>query len=364
MSIVFSPRCALLSKHQEGGKIRKVYDEAKTPLQRLLLSGVLSTESLRQLDEVVQALDPLRLLQHLERLQHALWHSCVTVASLTPSVPASSILPFRVQDCLSETPSSQQNVPPAPTALLQRQQTLPKSTDVLDWPRTSNDPFEGLWELIASLALAHPEWSGNEHFQQMHHLFPGCYRPSQLTTLQHGLRMIRARLFTRMQEPWPQEVIQASTCSIVSATPDSPEQEEEEPPAHASHQSSIPLPVPSRSDSGQAGARQGPSSSTREEAMSPPEASPLPAVPSSGDPLPTEPDHPISPQDASLSQAANENPLVIRRPVPPLSRRSSPICKHREPTSAVPKPLSGIRRHWASSSSTSSASGESLCSVW
>jgi site-specific recombinase XerD len=308
----FQPCMKLLSKHQEGGKIRKVYDEAKTPMQRLLLSGVLSTESLRQLDEVVQALDPLRLLQHLEHLQHALWHSCVTVASLTPHVPVSSILPFCVQDCMQAQSSSQQNVSPAPTALLQRQNILPESTDVLDWPRTSKDPFEGQWELIASLALVHPEWSGNELFQQMHHLFPGRYRPSQLTTLQRGLRIIRARLFTRMQEPWPQEVIQASTCIITSAKPDPPEQKEE-PPVQVFHLPSVPLPVPSCSESEQA-ARLGQPSSTREEAMSLPEACPLPAVPSSGDPFPTEPDHPISLQDVSLPQATNENPLVVRHP--------------------------------------------------
>src|ERR1700681_1821886 len=71
----FQPSMKLQSKYQEGGKIRKVYDEAKTPMQRLMLSGVLSAESLRQLDEVVQALDPLRLLQQLEHLQHVLWRS-------------------------------------------------------------------------------------------------------------------------------------------------------------------------------------------------------------------------------------------------------------------------------------------------
>ena len=120
----FQPSMKLLSKHQEGGKIRKVYDEAKTPMQRLMLSGVLSAESLRQLDEVVQALDPLRLLQHLEHLQHALGRSCVTVASLTPHVPVSSILPFCVQDCMQSTSSSLQNVSPASIALLQRQQIV------------------------------------------------------------------------------------------------------------------------------------------------------------------------------------------------------------------------------------------------
>ncbi|HEY6405847.1 MAG TPA: hypothetical protein VIY29_00110 [Ktedonobacteraceae bacterium] len=35
----------LLSKQREGKKVRYVYDPAKTPLQRLLLSGVLPAQS-------------------------------------------------------------------------------------------------------------------------------------------------------------------------------------------------------------------------------------------------------------------------------------------------------------------------------
>src|SRR6266487_2545022 len=40
----FQPSMKLLSKERDGKKVRFVYDPAKTPLQRLLLSGVLSAE--------------------------------------------------------------------------------------------------------------------------------------------------------------------------------------------------------------------------------------------------------------------------------------------------------------------------------
>ena len=41
----FQPSMKLLSKQREGKKVRYVYDPAKTPLQRLLLSGVLRPKS-------------------------------------------------------------------------------------------------------------------------------------------------------------------------------------------------------------------------------------------------------------------------------------------------------------------------------
>jgi hypothetical protein len=58
--------------------------------------------------------------------------------------------------------------------------------------------------VILSFVLAHPEWSGSDLFQEVQRLFPGRYHPSQLSTLQHGLRKIRAHLLEMMEEPWPQ----------------------------------------------------------------------------------------------------------------------------------------------------------------
>src|SRR5947209_11412572 len=49
-------------KLREGKKVRYVYDSAKTPLQRLLLSGILPVEMRQELTEVARALDPIRLL--------------------------------------------------------------------------------------------------------------------------------------------------------------------------------------------------------------------------------------------------------------------------------------------------------------
>ena len=54
----FQPSMKLLSKQRDGKKVRCIYDPAKTPLQRLLLSGVLPVQKQQELTEVAQALDP------------------------------------------------------------------------------------------------------------------------------------------------------------------------------------------------------------------------------------------------------------------------------------------------------------------
>jgi len=52
--------------------MRRVYDVAQTPLQRLLASGVLSEDRQRDLRERVQQIDPLTLSERLDARRYAL----------------------------------------------------------------------------------------------------------------------------------------------------------------------------------------------------------------------------------------------------------------------------------------------------
>lgn len=69
----FQPSMKLQSKDREGEHERRIYDEAKTPWQRVMLSGVLSDEIEQKWRKDVEVLDPLRLVQHVEMLQRAVW---------------------------------------------------------------------------------------------------------------------------------------------------------------------------------------------------------------------------------------------------------------------------------------------------
>src|SRR5438876_10202624 len=77
-STAISPVCTLQEKYQEGENVHRVYDPAKTPLERLLLSGILPAHQQQELNEAGGALDPLGLLQHLRQLQQALQRSATT----------------------------------------------------------------------------------------------------------------------------------------------------------------------------------------------------------------------------------------------------------------------------------------------
>jgi hypothetical protein len=139
----FQPSMKLLSKQRDGKKVRYVYDPAKTPLQRLLQSGVLPAEMQQELTEVAQALDPIRLFQQLEQLQQAVFRCAVCCSPVVSPIPSASIRVFSVEDCTTGTLPAERNVPD-PGAMfhtLYREQERRKR--VLGWRRTHKDPFAG-----------------------------------------------------------------------------------------------------------------------------------------------------------------------------------------------------------------------------
>ncbi len=95
----FQPSMKLLSKQREGKKMRYVYDPAKTPLQRLLLSGILPAEMQQELLEAANALDPIRLLHQLEQLQQAVFRCAVGCSPLLSFPLSDPLHVFSVEQC-------------------------------------------------------------------------------------------------------------------------------------------------------------------------------------------------------------------------------------------------------------------------
>ena len=201
----FQPSMKLQTKEREGSKVRRIYDQAQTPMQRLLASSILSPQKQQELLRITEALDPLRLLTQLEHLQKALWRHAVTPASEPAASPAP--LQFSVQQCTEEKIPID-GLPHTPPSLLKRERKkkYPKTGRPHDW-RTREDPFEGEWEQITSWLLAHPELTGVEIFHRLEQVSPERYRPTQLRTLQRGLSRLRTRLLVTFEDQWGAEVV-------------------------------------------------------------------------------------------------------------------------------------------------------------
>jgi hypothetical protein len=213
----FQPSMKLLSKERDGKKIRCVYDPAKTPLQRLLLSGVLPVQKQQELTEVAQALDPVRLLHQLELVQQAVFHCAVGCAPFVSSPLSDPLHVFSVEQCTVGTLPEERKAPDPAAGLetLYREQERRKR--VLGWRRTHKDPFEGEWEQIYSWLQANLERSSGDIFRELQRRSPGRYQPLQIRTLQRGMRKIRACLLETVEEHWQEEVIRGPSLSPVTA---------------------------------------------------------------------------------------------------------------------------------------------------
>ena len=213
----FQPSMKLQSKQRDGKKVRYVYDSAKTPLQRLLLSGILPVEMRQELTEVARALDPIRLFQQLEQLQQAIFRCAVGRSPCISSLPSAPLRVFSVAQCMTGTLPIEGSVPDPTEGLqiLYREQEQRKR--VLGWLRTHKDPFEGEWEQILSWLVANPERSSGDIFRELQRRSPGRYQPLQIRTLQRGMRKIRACLLQTFEDQWQEEAIRGSSLPPVSS---------------------------------------------------------------------------------------------------------------------------------------------------
>ena len=178
----FQPSMKLLAKQRDGKKVRYVYDQAKTPLQRLLLSGVLLIQKRQELTEKAQALDPVRLLHQLEQLQQAVFRCAVGCSPFVSSPLSTPLCVFSVEQCTTGNLPVEESVsdPTVGFETLYREQERRKR--VLGWRRTHKDPFEGEWEQIFSWLQVNPGRSSGDIFRELQHRSPGCYQPLQIRT--------------------------------------------------------------------------------------------------------------------------------------------------------------------------------------
>jgi hypothetical protein len=69
----FRPLRKLAAKERQGARVSKRYDEPRTPYQRLLAFGALTSERQAKIDKQLEALNPAELQRRIERLLRELW---------------------------------------------------------------------------------------------------------------------------------------------------------------------------------------------------------------------------------------------------------------------------------------------------
>jgi len=142
----FQPSMKLRTRTRTGSRVRRVYGPAQTPFQRVLASGVLDAESERRLKAVYRALDPVRLLQQLERLQEALWRHAIFRTRGSSSI-SDLVAHFDLSACGGggDEATAEPMVRLRPDGTPKRKYRRTEKSKGPRLYRTRKDPFEAVW---------------------------------------------------------------------------------------------------------------------------------------------------------------------------------------------------------------------------
>ena len=180
----FQPSLKLLEKERRGARVRKTYDTAKTPFQRILLSNHISQAKKDSLAQEYETLDPVKLLAQMERLQDELWQS-----SWKKKSPVETELVVTKEDVIGHRVAC-----PEIGAIQSRFYRSSKKVDLRSAPRTwrsRKDPFVKTWDEIRLRLELMPETGGKELIQWLMGKYPGEYTEGQTRTLQRRVAQWR-----------------------------------------------------------------------------------------------------------------------------------------------------------------------------
>jgi hypothetical protein len=106
---VFQPSLKLRTKRREGSRVRRTYDIARTPFQRVVASGVLDHPTQDRLDAIAAALDPVRLLRQIQTLHGAIWrHAILPPSAMAAQPPPANAVPSMCRPTVSVAAEAEQ----------------------------------------------------------------------------------------------------------------------------------------------------------------------------------------------------------------------------------------------------------------
>ena len=200
----FQPSLKLRDKERVDGRARRTYDRARTPFQRLAASGVLDVERQTRYAAIFEALDPVRLLRQIERLQDALWRTVATTTAAAGDSSPTTEVRFDVDAC-SAPGSAPDAADAAPVAgRRSRYRTGPRMRKSLG-PRTYRtrvDPFAAVWPEVEAWLVTDPGRIARDAFEELQRRYPGVYPDGQLRTLQRRVGKWRARKILAFDDRW------------------------------------------------------------------------------------------------------------------------------------------------------------------
>ncbi|WP_432785054.1 transposase [Cyanobium sp. BSA11S] len=181
---LFQPSFKLKSSERDGGRIKRQHHPPRTPLQRLLASGVLSEETAEPWRELRRRSDPVALLATIRRCQGQL-------AVLASAEEGSALQASRTERDLAAENRSLEVFLGGLQVLWQNNQPRRRKPKPRIGKRNRPDPFEPDVERIEQWLQAEPQLRAKTLLERLIDHNPERYSPRHLRTLQRRLRGYR-----------------------------------------------------------------------------------------------------------------------------------------------------------------------------
>lgn len=176
----FQPSCKLVKKERTGSRVKKIYDRARTPYQRLLESPHLSEESKSKLTQLHNTLDPVSLFDQVGKLQAELF--ALSDDGYKP-VAELKVAPPEQKTPASSKTSTQEILTLKPVKITKR---IYRRRKPHTW-RTRKDPLQGAHDTARRLFDKKPSITGAELLKHLQEKFPEQFSDKQLKTVQRRL---------------------------------------------------------------------------------------------------------------------------------------------------------------------------------
>ena len=185
----FQPSLKLLKKERIGAKIRKRYDKARTPYQRLMGSEQLDISAKQKMTELYLTLDPVALFEQLAHLQRKLLDQAVDDTTPTMTVSIIEEKPHQQpQQC-------QQNLNLKPISKTKRAY---RRKVAHTW-RTRKDPLAECIDFARRLFEENQCITGQQILEALKSQFPTEIKGTELKTIQRRLAAWRKEKVTSQE---------------------------------------------------------------------------------------------------------------------------------------------------------------------
>lgn len=181
----FQPCLKLVSKDRDGARVRKRYERAQTPYERVLRSNFVSEDRKVLLQELFDTLDPLLLLKEIERMQSELWNSATTRNTSELRLLASQH---------SELPLEPSKPARASRRPIRRRQTKDSQQPVVEkssTPQERKAKLRAVWSYVSDELSRDPSLTERQILSMLSFLNPAEFDRSDLNAI--GTRLSRWR---------------------------------------------------------------------------------------------------------------------------------------------------------------------------